>query len=161
MNKFLLASLTAVLTLAATPRALAENHDFTGSYVMTGFYMDYLTEEFSSDDLPLVINEENVIDNFANYTPFTPIKGEVEGNVITFGPNNEDGYIVLDIDWDNFHYIVLNGETFSDEFEFAPITITYNEENDTYTIDSWMLWDYDPMTKEFKKISPRRSCSTP
>lgn len=151
MRKFLLNSLAAACMAATASTASAQNHDFAGSYLMTNFYTNYLTEDFSMDDLPLVIDEDNVIQNFASYTPFTDITGQVEGNQFTLTSSND--YIVLDINWDNFHYIVLNGETFGDEFEYAPVTITYDPESDQYEMSSWMLWDYDPISGVFEKMA--------
>lgn len=139
-----------MLACAATAYA-EENHDFQGSYLINGFYMDYTTEDFSMDPLPLVIGEDNRIDNFANYTPFTVIESTVEGNTLTLEPNNEDGYIVLDINWDTFHYVVLNGATEGEDFEYAPISLTYHADYDSYEMTSWELWDYDPMSGEFQK----------
>lgn len=151
MRKFLRNSLAAALVVATCSGASAQNHDFEGSYVMGNFYVEYASENYSMDDLPLVIGAGNIIDNFANYTPFTRITGLVEGNTFTF--TSEDEYLILDIDWDTFHYLVLNGETYGDEFEKAPITITYNPDYDEYVMSSWMLWDYDPFSGEFEKIA--------
>lgn len=150
MRKFLLNSLAAVFAFAGASVANAEDHNFEGSYLMSNFYMDYQTEEYSMDDLPLVIGEGNVVQNFANYTPFASIIGQVEGNEMTL--TCQDEYFILDIDWDTFHYIILNGETFGDDFEAAPITITYDADSDSYGMSSWMLWDYDPMSGEFEKL---------
>ena len=150
MRKFLLKTLAIVLSFVCGSAAYAQNHNFVGSYKISGFYMDYVTEEYSMDDLPLEIGEDNVINNFANYTPFNTIKGEVEGNQFTF--TCEDENFILDIDWDTFHYIVLNGETFGDEYEKAPIYINYDPETEFYDMSSWMLWDYDPFSGEYTKL---------
>lgn len=127
-----------------------ENHNFAGSYVMTNFYMDYITEDFGMDDLPLIIDEDNKVQNFANYTPFSTINAIVEGNVCTL--TSEDQYLILDIDWETFDYIILNGETFGEEFEPEPVVITYNPEDDTYEMTSWMLWRYSPFTQEYTQL---------
>ena len=151
MKKLLLNSLAAVcLTASATP-AFADNHDFQGSYIMSNFYMDYVNEDYTMDELPLVIGEDNVINNFANFTPFNKIKGVVEDNEFTF--TCDDEFMILDIDFDTMHYIILNGDAAgAEEFEKTPITITYNPETEEYQMSSWTIWDYDPMEKTFVQL---------
>lgn len=150
MKKSLLVTFAVSVMMIGTAAANAQNHEFAGSYVMNNFYVDYITEDMSMDDLPLVINEENQVTNFANYTPITTITGEVEGNEFTL--TTEDEHMILDIDWDTFHYLILNGETFGDEYEYAPITLSYNPETESYEMSSWMLWDYDLFNGTYEKI---------
>ena len=152
MKKILLKTFVAGAALMCVSTAAAQNHDFVGSYLMNNFYMDYVLEDYSADDLPLVIGENNRLENFANYLPFTQIFGEVEGNTLTFTSDSDYGFLVLDIDWDSMHYIVVNGETYGDEFEYAPITMTYNPNSDSYEMDSWMLWEKDMFSDTWEKI---------
>ena len=150
MKKLLLKTMAAGAFLMLASNASAQNHDFAGSYLMSNFYMDYVTEDYSMDDLPLVINNDNVVENFANYTPFSTIFGEVDGNEFTL--TSEDEQLILDIDWDTFHYIILNGETFGDDYEYEPVTLSYDPESDSYQLNSWMLWEYDPFVGTYEKI---------
>lgn len=151
MKKLLLSTMAVGAIMAYASNASAQDHDFAGSYLINGFYMDYVTENYIMDPLPLVIDSENTVQNFAGFTPFTTIYGVVEGNDFTF--TSDDEYIILEIDWDTFHYIVLNGETYGDDYEKTPIVMSYDADSDTYTMTSWMLWDYDPMGGTYEKLA--------
>lgn len=142
MTKRLLTCMAAGACMMLAANANAQNHDFAGSYLMNNMYMA-TDGGFSMDPLPLVINEDNMVTVFGNYDmaeSISQIYGVVNEDTFTFKSN--DDYLIVGVNWDNFHYIVLNGENDGDEYVPSDIVLSYDPLYDSYSISSWTLWEY-------------------
>ena len=131
--------------LFAAGNATAQNHDFSGSYLVDSFY---LTVDFSYDymgDYPLEIDNNNVVTQFADFDltelAGLEIKGNVEGNTFTF--QSAMGLLVV-AEEAGGHFTVLTGYDGDDENNHTlPVELTYNPDSNIYSLSDWALWDYN------------------
>ncbi|MCH5224210.1 MAG: hypothetical protein J1E82_09235 [Muribaculaceae bacterium] len=142
----------AVIAMAGTATAQAEDHNFTGSYTINGFYFG-ADGSVDMDEQPLVIDENNVVTQFAFYdlTDLVGlnITGNVSGNTFTF-KSAMDLLIVAELP--NGHYTVLGGYGYEEEYNGLPVEITYDETYDEYLLSDWAVWDYNPQNNEFEFV---------
>ena len=146
--------LAVAACLGFTGTAMAENHNFAGTYSMNAMYQP-VDGDLDAGYLPLVINAQNVVTQFGNYElSFMSmmgweIVGDVEDNTFTFSCPITENLLILDAT-PSGHYLVLSGYDSDDQtFQNLPVTLSYNPDYDDYEINfSLAVWDFDPVTKE-------------
>lgn len=133
-----------------------EEVSFAGEYNVDSYLFSYVEDEGNFNGyLPLVIDEDNYVTQFAQYdlTPWVNsgygIQGEIKDNVFTF---KSWAGLILDYNYETGHYILLNGSVYGDDFVEAPVTFTYYPETDEYELSEWTIWDYDSQANVYTKL---------
>ena len=145
-------SYTLSVLAKETSGTRADNHNFTGGYIVESSYTP-TGGEASVESYPLVIDNKNVVTKFGTYNLSNmyglEITGKVSGNTFTF--TSSLGLLVLDAT-PNGHYVVLNGGTEDEKFSATPVVFSFDPESDQYSLTDWSVWDYDPQTNKYVKL---------